>query len=157
MRFLFITVLFTALFMAVQAQNTNSRVKAANNQLSIVLPEGFTASKSFNGFINPKSASSILLYYFPDVGFHQYADSLNSDYFQAQQLELKKQYPVNEPGLTGQVYECRYYADTIAFNRYFYLTGNKEETIFFMINYPTAMTAEMRNPILETVRSIKHE
>ncbi len=157
MRFLIFFCLFFTLVIAAFSQGSGTRIKAANNKLSIALPEGFNSTKSSNGFINPKSASSILLFHFENVGYLQYLDSLNQAFFEKQNLVVTKRYTLKEPEQYGEVFECNYIVDTILFNRVFFVTGTDEETIFFLINYPTAMQPEMKGTVLETIRSIKNE
>lgn len=139
------------------SQNNKYRTKAANNQLSLVLPEGFNSTKGSNGFINPKSASSILLFHFENIGYLQYLDSLNPSYFEAQNLLVLNNETIKEPALYGKLITCQYRVDTIHFNRVFFVTGSDFETTLFLINYPSAMEPEMYAIVRETIRSISNE
>jgi len=157
MRFTSVVFFVFIINSSVFSQNNPSRIKAAHNQLSIVLPDGFEQSKNFSGFINRSSASSILLYQLNTVGYMQYLDSLSPAYFDSQNLVVNSRIDIKESNLYGKLIECQYQVDTLWFNRVFFIAGNDSETTLFLINYPSSMDAEMKTVVLETIRSIKHE
>lgn len=155
----FVSLLFLLFFIATTSfsQNNRARIKDANNQISFIPPDGFLSSKRSSGFINPKSASSILLYQINTMGYLQYLDSLDQAYFDKQNLAILSEKTINEPTLYGQLITCQYLVDTLMFNRIFFVTGSDSKTTLFLINYPSVIEPEMNTVVMETIRSIKNE
>jgi hypothetical protein len=157
MRFIYLLFLLFIIATTSFSQDSRVRIKVANDQISFIPPDGFLSSKSSSGFINPKSASSILLYQINSMGYLQYLDSLNQAYFDAQNLAILSEETIKEPTLYGKLITSQYLVDTLKFNRVFFITGSDSETTLFLINYPSAMEHEMNTIVMETIRSIKNE
>lgn len=156
MRLLTLISFLMAVLSVSMAQNTK-RTPIGNQNMSVILPEGFAPTKGSNVYINPKIASSIFVYDIKEMGYLEYLEQLTPEYFKSQDLNVLKKYTVNEPDFAGEIIECQITLDTILFNRIFYVTGNETETALYMANYPANIENELKANLLNSMKSIRNE
>jgi hypothetical protein len=131
-------------------------VQCAADLRLISVPEGFTESTSFNGYLHLNSATSIVMTSIENINFIRLCGGMTPEFFAANGLTLveEKDFTSNN-NVSGRYYKSNFVLNEMPHVRYIVFSGDLNRTLWLNITYPQMFGPLIEKEITGIINSIK--
>lgn len=155
------TWMFT-FFLVIQsfAQNTtpvNIEPTQCEAPLELIqVPEGFEATKAFNGYLHLQTATSIVMTEVKNVNYLRLCSGMTPEYFSGNGLTLVKEGEfTSDYQVSGKYYKSKFVLNELPHIRYMVFSGDLNHTLWLSITYPELFEAVIEKELPGIFQSIK--
>ncbi len=156
-------VLVFALFVNTYAhKNDSTKLKwryLDDQNIKIKMPLFFERGEGFNGYIHKNSGTSIVFHQYKNYSYRLYHAGYisQSDYHNSSSTTLTGIDTVKIGRIKGYMYHFNFAPEEakIMFKRKLFITGDLNNTMLIMINYPESMEEELYEYFIKSLKTIR--
>lgn len=154
--FVSLLVAAVALGAAVTAAFAQKAVRFPNAGVTLVPPQGFVTAKSFDGFEQASTGSSVVVVRLPGP-FAEVTRGFTADGLKTQRITLRSRQNVTIDGQPGLLLNVTQDAQGTTFGKWIAATGDASQTVLVTASFPDDRSAPLSGKLKATVLSVRKD